>query len=160
MFDKKRSSSPVAASCGSWCSRDGVSLVAVANLGSASPTMAAAPNSFVSLQKVLEECELTMRPSAVTRTETFISFYLNLNGASTMLYVGISPCHASCKMRGSCRSIRICKMMLLIETESRCMKSMPKMAHAPDMVRTVSRNSCLFKVIRSASFQLPSLSLL
>ena len=126
----KKSSSPLAASCGSWFSRDGVSLVAVAK----QHPMAAAP--IVSLQRVLEKCELTMRPSAVTRTETFISFYLNLNGASTMLYVGISPCHASCKMRGSCWSIRMCKMMLRTAAQNQCIKSMPKMAHAPDKVRT------------------------
>ena len=53
--------------------------------------MAAAPNSFVSLQKVLEKCELTIRHSAVMRTERLISFYLNQDGVSTMLtYVGIS----------------------------------------------------------------------
>ena len=85
MFDKKSLSS-LAASCGSCFSRDGISLVAVAK----QHPMAAAP--IVSLQKVLEKCELTIRQwKIVMRKEAFISFYLNQDGDSTMLtYVGIS----------------------------------------------------------------------
>ena len=102
MFDKKKLSSPLAASCGSWCSRDGVSLVAAAK----QHPMSAAP--IASLQKLLEKSEPTIRHSAVMRTEAFISFYLNQDGASRMLpYVGIYPCDASCKIRGSCWSIRM-----------------------------------------------------
>ena len=102
MFDKKKLSSPLAASCGSWCSRDGVSLVEAAK----QHPMSAAP--IVSLQKLLEKCEPTIRHSAVMRTEAFISFYLNQDGAFRMLtYVGIYPCDASCKIRGSCWSIRV-----------------------------------------------------
>ena len=60
--------------------------------------------------------------------------HFNQDGASTMLtYVGIYPCDASCKMHGSCR---MCKLMFLTAAESRCIKSMPKMAHAPDKART------------------------
>ena len=121
------------------------------------------------------------------RTETFISFYLNQDGASTYVhmwtYVGLYPCDASCKMRGSCWSMRMCKMMFLTAAQNRCIKSMSKMAHATDSkVRTPEEQflrkrvffskwfhpqknsfsifSCWFKVIRSAwLFQLPSLPL-
>ena len=74
------------------------------------------------------------------------------------------PCDASCKMHGSCR---ICHMQNGVphgctKQMNRCIKPMPEMAHAPDKVRIPEEqfleNSCLFKVIRSASlFQLPSL---
>ena len=71
------------------------------------------------------------------RMEAFVSFNLNQDGVSTMsTYVGIYPCDASCKMCGSCWSIRMCEMMFLTAAEHRCIKSMPKMAHAPDKVRT------------------------
>ena len=123
---KTKCSSPQAASCGSWFSRDGVSLVAVAK----QRPMAAAP--IVSLQKVLEKCEPTITHSAVMGTEAFISFHLNQDGASTMLtHVGIYPCDTSCKMCGSCRSIRICKMMFLTAAQNRCIKSMPKNGTCP-----------------------------
>ena len=58
--------------------------------------------------KAARKSEPTIRHSAVMRTEVFISFYLNQDGASRMLlYVGIYPCDASCKIRGSCWSIRM-----------------------------------------------------
>ena len=91
----------------------------------------------------------------VMRTEAFISFYLNQDGASTMLtYVGMNLCDASCKMRGSCQTLRVRAMMFLTAAQNRCIKFMPKMAHALGTGQnsriTVSRNSCLFKVIRSS----------
>ena len=149
-FRQKQSSSPLAASCGSWFSRDGVS-------------MAAAPNSVVSLApKVLEKCELTIRQCSDENG----SAYLILS-QSGWCFHNVDICwHISmrCLLQDAwvMPTIRICKMMFLTAAQNRCINSMPKMAHAPDKFRTpeeqVLKNSCLFKVIRSASlFQLPSL---
>ena len=77
----------------------------VANLGSASTTLAAAP--IVSLQKVLEKCEPTVRPlGTVKDSDENGSVYLILIRMllpQLLTYVGIYPCDASCKMRGSCQ---------------------------------------------------------
>ena len=122
---RKKLSSPLAASCGSWCSRDGVSLVAAAK----QHPMSAAP--IASLQKLLEKSEPTIRHSAVMRTEAFISFYLNQDGASRMLpYVGIYPCDASCKIRGSCWSIR------MLQNDSPCSRQIHPFQAAKTSLKT------------------------
>ena len=127
--------------------------------------MAAAPNSVLSLQKVLEKCEPIIRHIAVIVMRNG-SAYLILS-QSGWCFHNVDICwHISmrCLLQDAwvMKAIRICKMMFLTAAQNRCIKSMPNMAHVPDKFRTPEEqfleNSCLFKVIRSAwLFQLPSL---
>ena len=116
----------------------------------------------VLLQRVLEKCELTIRQCSDENG----SVYLILS-QSGWCFHNVDICwHISmrCLLQDAwvMPTIRICKMMFFTAAQNRCINSMPKMAHAPDKFRTPEEqfleNSCLFKVIRSASlFQLPSL---